>query len=72
MADNADQFSILAKKRAAGVAWVDGGIRLDEILVGIDPKLTASQGADDAACDGLSDTKWVTDGEHQVPNIEGV
>ena len=51
---DADELAARVDQRAAGVARVDGGVGLDEVLVGREPPFEAAPGrADDAERDGL-------------------
>ncbi len=54
----------------AGVAGVDRGIGLDEILEGVDAQLTAPQGRHDAAGDGLPDPERIADGQDLVTDLQ--
>ena len=65
LAVDADETTLGIDERAAGVAGVDGGIGLDEILVhaGV---IGAVLGADDALGHGLAEAKRIANGEHHV------
>ena len=67
---DADQPAIHGDQRAARVAGIDGGIGLDEGVEVRNPHLGARQGGDDAAGHGLADAEGVSDGEHQVADLE--
>ena len=51
---DADEFAAIVDERAAGIARIDGSIRLEEVLVVFDTEPTAALGADDAFGYGLS------------------
>ncbi len=57
---------------AAGVAQVDGGIGLNEILEGGEAELTAAGGADDALGHGLAQAVRITDGEHDIAHSQRI
>ena len=63
-----------ADQRAAGVALVDRGIRLDEVLEAPSPlrRRRAPLGADDAHRHGLADAERVADREHDVADAHRV
>ena len=69
---DAQQIAIGVHQRTARIARIDGGVGLDEILERVDAELIASQRADDAPGDGLSDAKRVADGQHLVPHLQCV
>jgi len=66
-----DQAAIGIDECAAGVAGIDGGIGLDEVLVG-KPEGGATGGADDAHGDGLADAERIADGEGDVADLNDV
>ena len=57
-------------QRAAGVARIDRGVGLDEVLVGRDAEIRASDGRDDAERDGLIQLVRVADREHPLGDLE--
>ena len=59
-------------ERAAGIAQIDGGIGLNEILESGEAQLAAPGGADDALRDGLTQAIGVADGEHDVAHPQGI
>jgi hypothetical protein len=65
---DADEIAAQAHQRTAGIAGIDGGIGLDEILIGPDPHIGPVQAADDPCAHGLADLQWIADGEHEVPD----
>ena len=69
---DADQIAVRIDERAAGVAEIDGGIGLNEILEGREPQLTAAGGAHDALRDRLAQAVGIADREHDVAHPQGV
>src|SRR5215831_11623575 len=67
---DADQIAAEIDKRAAGMAWIEGGIGLDEILVLLDADVGAVQSADYPGSHGLADLEWIADGEHEVADLD--
>ena len=67
---DADQVPARVDQCAAGIARVDGGIRLDEILKRVDAKLIAAQGAHYAGGHGLADTERIADRQHDVADLQ--
>ena len=63
-------MAIHVDQRAAGIAGIDGGVGLDEILVVGEPDLGARQRRDDAARHRLPDTERIADGEHEIAHFE--
>ncbi len=57
-------------QRPAGVAGVDGGVGLDEVLESGDAEVAAAGGADDAERDRLTHPEGVADREHHVAHGE--
>src|ERR1700749_595513 len=72
---DADELGAHVDERAAGVALIDRGVRLEEVLEAAvaQPRLPAL-GADDSFGHGLPDAERVADGEHHVadPHAVGV
>ena len=59
-------------QRAAGVAGVDRGVGLDEVLVAVRVDAGAAQRADDARGHRLAEAERVADGHHEVADLEPV
>ncbi len=57
-------------QRAAGVAGVDGGVGLHEVLVGLDAQVRAAHGRDDAERDRLAQLKRVANGQHPLRHLQ--
>ena len=55
---------------AAGVSWIDGGIRLNKILIVLDSQILAAGGAHDTHGRRLTDAEGVSDGEDHVAHLE--
>src|SRR5690606_6287943 len=68
----ADQITVRRYQCAAGVAWIDGGIGLDEIFEGGQSELGAAGGADNALGNGLTNAEWITDGEHHIADLGSI
>ncbi len=71
---DAHQIAAAVDQGSSGVAFVDGGVGLQQILpaVAVRPhagEADAAGGADDALGDGLADVVGVADGEHHVPHV---
>ena len=49
---------------------VDGGVGLDEVLVGVQAQAVAALGADDAEGDGLADAEGVADGQCDIADAD--
>ena len=71
---DADQLALEVDERTARVADIDGGIGLNEILVGVgaEPQPGAADGADDAGGDGLAEAEGVADGDDVVAHLQCV
>ena len=69
---DADQIAVGVDERAAGIAEIDGGIGLDEILEGGEAKLAAAGGADDALRHGLAQAVGIADGQHDIAHPQRV
>ena len=67
---NAHESAIGVHECAPGVAWVDRGVSLDEILVFLDAHATAAGGTDDPHRHRLTDAKGIADGEHHVADFD--
>ena len=61
-----DQLAAQVHERAAGVARVDRGVGLDEVLVAFGREPAAAERADDAGGDGLPDAERIADRDHVV------
>ena len=59
-------------QRAAGIAEVDGGVGLDEVLEIRDAEAAAARGADDALGHRLAEPERIADGEHHVARAQHV
>ncbi len=59
-------------QRAAGVARVDRGVGLDEVLEAVDAEMVAPERADDAERHGVAETERVADGEHEVAHAHAL
>src|SRR5690349_14479431 len=66
---DADQLALEVHQRAAGVARVDRGVGLDEVLVAA-AEAGAAGGADDAGGHGLAEAERVADRDHEVARSE--
>jgi hypothetical protein len=69
---DADQLAGRVDQRAAGVAEVDGGVGLDEVLEGGHAQPAAAGGADDPGGDRLAETERVADGQDGVADAQPV
>lgn len=67
---DADEPAAGVDERAAGIAGVDGGVGLDEILVVHDAHAAAALGTDDAHGDGLPDAEGVADGKGHIAHFD--
>ena len=64
---DADHLAIHVEQRATGIAAIDGGVGLDEIVIGALTDVTTTR-RDDAGGDGATKTEGVTNGDHPVAN----
>ena len=69
---DAHQTAFQIHQRAARIAHVDGGIRLDEILVVVIVQAGAAQSADDALRHGLTQAERVAHRHHIVTDAQVV
>ena len=69
---DADQLAAQVDERAAGVAGVDRGVGLDELLVAVGADPAAPERADDAGGDRLPDAERVADRDHEVADVHRV
>src|SRR5438105_1561225 len=67
---DADQLAARVHQRAAGVARVDGGVRLNEVFVAGDAEAGAPERGDDAERDGLIELERVADGQHPLRDLQ--
>ena len=65
-----DKLAVEVQQRAAGVAAVDGGIGLDEILQPFKVQAAAAKGRDNAGCGGLAKAERVADGDGEVADAQ--
>ena len=69
---DADQLAVAVDERAAGIAEVDRGVGLDEVLERRDAELAAAGRADDALRHGLAEPERIADREHGVADSQVV
>ena len=69
---DADHLALEVDERAAGVAGIDRGVGLDEVLVGGDAHVGAPGGADDPHRHRLVQPEGVADGDGPLADPEGV
>ena len=67
---DADRFAVEIHERAAGVAGIDRGIGLNEILVPLDAEPRAAERADDPGCHRLAEAEWIADRHHEVADLK--
>ncbi len=69
---DADQLAAQIHQRAAGVAGIDRGVGLDEILIaaGLRIDVAAAQRTDDSGGNGVLQSEWIADGDHIVADLE--
>src|SRR5690606_30143086 len=67
-----DEAAVGRDKRSAGIAGVDRGIGLDEVLVALDVDAAPIQRANDAGGHGLPETEGIADGHHAITNAQRV
>ena len=67
---DADELAPEVHQRAAGVARIDGGVGLDEVLVAVRVDAGAPQAADDAGGDGVLQAERIADGDDEVADLE--
>src|SRR6266550_4108914 len=67
---DANEFATIVHQRAAGIAWVDRGVCLDEILIILDAEVSAIHGADNSHGDGLSDAEGISDGQRVIAHLD--
>ncbi len=69
---DADELAACVDERSAGVAGVDGGVGLNEVLERRDAELPAARRADDAHGHRLAQAQRVADRENDVADLEGI
>jgi len=62
----AEQIAVGVHQCATGIARIDGGIGLDEVLEGVDAEMIAAQRRDDAHGHGLADAERIADCQHHI------
>ena len=67
---DADQFAAQIHQRAAGIAGIDGGVGLDEVLVAVGVDAGAAERADDARGHRVLQAERIADGDHIVADLE--
>ena len=67
---DADEFAAVIDERAAGIAWIDWGVGLEEVLVGFDAETAAACGADDTLGDGLTHPERIANSQGDVANLD--
>src|SRR5690606_6220720 len=66
---DADQLAAQIDQRTAGVAGVDGGIGLNEILIPLNTEAGATQRTDDAGSHGLPKPERIANRDHKISNL---
>src|SRR5581483_4372960 len=66
---DADQLASQIDESAAGVAWIDRRIGLNEVLVPVGIDARAGQAADDSGGDRMLQAEGVADRDHEVPDL---
>src|SRR5690349_7670287 len=69
---DADEFSAQADQCSAGIAWVDRGVGLDELLIALLADAGAPQRADKTGRYGLSQAEGIADRQHEIADFERV
>src|SRR5882724_1501563 len=70
---DADEPSVRIHERAAGIAGINRGVRLDEIFKAVDSVdavTVASERADDSLGHCLSNAEWIADSQNDVADFE--
>jgi len=65
-----DEIALGVDQRAAGIAGIDRGVGLDEVLKSIYAELVAAGGADNAHGHGLPHAEGIADGQHHVADAQ--
>ena len=66
----ADQFAPQVDQRAAGIAGIDGGIGLDEVLEAVLIETAAAETADDAGGHRIAQPEGIADGDDKVADFQ--
>ena len=69
---DADQVAGGVHQRTAGVAGVDRGIGLDEVLEAVDAEMVAAERADDAERHRAAEAEGIADREHEIAHLHPV
>jgi hypothetical protein len=69
---DADQLAVEVDQRAAGIARVDAGIGLDEVLVAGTRQVVAADRGDDARGHRLAHAERIADRDHEVADLQQV
>jgi hypothetical protein len=69
---DADEIAAQVHQGPAGIAGINAGIGLDEILIELKPYIGAVQAADDPGGHSLADLLRVADGEHEIPDLQAI
>src|SRR5689334_16393265 len=71
---DANQFALGVDQCTTGVSGIDGSVGLNKIFVLLDSQTATTGCADDAHRDSLADSERVSDGQHDVAdlNIYGI
>ena len=69
---DADQVAGGVDERAAGVAGIDRGVGLDEILEAVDAEIVAAERAHDAERHRVAEAERIADREHDVADLQVV
>ncbi len=69
---DADQIAMRIDERAAGVAEIDGGVGLDEVLECRQTQLAASRRAHDSLSHRLAQAVGISDGQHDIADPQGI
>src|SRR5205823_7927693 len=68
---DADNPALQIDERPAGIARVDRGVGLNEILIAFDTK-TAPERADDPGSHGLAEAKRIADREDEIADLQSI
>ena len=67
-----DKLTSQVHQRAARIAWIDGRIGLDEILVSLLTNTRAAECADNAGRHSLAKAERIADGDHEVADVKPI
>ena len=67
---DAHQFAVEVDQGATGIAGVDAGVGLDEVLEAGAGQVVAAHRRHDPRCHRLADAKGVADGHHEIADLE--